>query len=221
MTKKTLLQTNIGLLLFTGIPAFISYVFYAALGHYLWPEYNRLTQDISSLGAEGAPNQEKLFPFITAYAVFLFIFVTVYVFASFYRNRTWGVKIGSILLLLMSVISKYGYSMFPLEGDKTQMTFQNMMHIVTTVLVVFLSIGALFSIAFGYRKRAESKRFGTFVLFSAIVFTLLGMTNPIGMGAGLNLLGLTERLAIYSLHLIIAVLGIWEAKSLLAGRKST
>lgn len=212
MKKEKVINFIASILLLTGMIAFISYVVYAAIGNYLWYEYNPITTDISSLSAVGAPNQEKLSPFLGVYGASLFVFVITYMAWTFNKKRHICVKIGSILLFLMAMVSKFGYSLFPLEGDKTQMTFQNSMHIVTTVFVVFLSIAALYLIAVGYQKRDETKKIGKVIIILATIFTVCGMTNPIGMGMNLNVLGLTERLAIYSLHFTIGIIGLWEAK---------
>lgn len=212
MKKEKVINFIASILLLTGMIAFISYVVYTAIGNYLWYEYNPITTDISSLSAVGAPNQEKLSPFLGVYGASLFVFVITYMVWTFNKKRHICVNIGSILLFLMAMVSKFGYSLFPLEGDKTQMTFQNSMHIVTTVFVVFLSIAALYLIAVGYQKRDETKKIGKVIIILATIFTVCGMANPIGMGMNLNVLGLTERLAIYSLHFIIGIIGLWEAK---------
>ncbi|WP_419725669.1 hypothetical protein [Terrisporobacter petrolearius] len=56
------------------------------------------------------------------------------------------------------------------------------------------------------------KELGNFILIMAIIITLCGMMNPISMKIGLNILGLTERLVIYSLQILIFVLSIYYTK---------
>ena len=211
MKRPLLIKRMAALLMLSGIIAFIAYLLYASIGNYLWEEYDPITTDISSLSAEGAPNQEILRPFISVYGIALLVFVVTYTFWNFHTKRNRIIKTGSILLLIMAIVTKYGYSLFPLEGDKTQMTFQNIMHLVVTVLVVFLSIGGLFCLSAGYRRVDKSRTFGKFMLAAAIVFTLLGFTNPVGIVGNLNILGVTERLTIYTLHFIIALVGLYES----------
>lgn len=209
MNKK--LNTIIGFLMLIGMLSFVIYISYAMLGNYLWAEYNPITTDISSLSAVGAPNQNILNPFIMIYGICFLTFTFTYTFWVFYDKKNRNFKIGAILLLLMSIISAFGYNLFPLVGDKTQMTFQNLMHILVTVAVVFLSIAALYFTAVGNLKNKERKKFGMVLIILATIFTVLGATNPIGMAMNLNILGLTERLAIYSLHFIIGIIGIYES----------
>ncbi|GHU81446.1 hypothetical protein AGMMS50284_1260 [Clostridia bacterium] len=205
-------KKRVQILLYSGIVAFAVYILYAAIGNYLWVEYNPITTDISSLAAVDAPNQTPLSILNTAYFVLFEIFMFTHTFWSFYSKKHVCVKIGAVFLLVMSIVSTIGYKLFPLSGDKTVMTFGNMMHIIVTVAVVFLSVAGLYLTAAGYLKRKNTKKFGKFMIIAATVFTILGLTNPIGMGAGLNVLGLTERAAIYSLHLVIGIIGIYEAQ---------
>lgn len=122
-----------------------------------------------------------------------------------FRKYHATVRIGWIIFLVMNLISMFGYSLFPLSGDKTVMTFENMMHIIVTVIVVITTIAAGFVLAVGYLKQEKMKRLGTFALIMAIVITITGALNPIGMANNLNILGLTERAVIYSLQFMMFV----------------
>ncbi len=211
MKTERVFEKVVAICLWSGILAFLFYIAYASIGSYMWKEYDPITTDISSLGAVGAPNQAALAPYLMMYGILFLIFVFTYSFWSFYRNYHVLIKMGSLLLIIMAVISKWGYEMFPLEGDKKVMTFQNSMHILVTVAVVFLSIAALLMISIGYKRREETRWFGSVLFILTIVFIFFGATNPIGMKQEWNVLGLTERLSIYSLHAILGMIGIAES----------
>lgn len=191
-----------------GMAGVVFYLIHTGLGRILWKEYNPVTMDISSLTAQNAPNADLLRVFTTIYGICMIVFVAGMI-AKAYRQYNKAVRAGYFILLAMELVSMFGYALFPLTGDKTVMTFQNMMHIVVTVIVVFTTIASGFFLAAGYRKEEGKKRLGNFLLFMAILITVTGMTNPIGMGAGLNILGLTERLVIYSVQLMIVVLSAY------------
>jgi len=118
-------------------------------------------------------------------------------------------KAGFIILLVMQLTSAIGYSLFPLTGDKTDMNFQNMMHIIVTVIVVFSTITFSFLVAFGYIKQEHTKKLGKITLVFAIFVTLFGLFNPISMGMQLNILGLTERLVIYTIQAFMFILSYY------------
>lgn len=191
-----------------GMIGVIAYLIHTFLGNILWEAYNPITMDISSLTAIGAPNAELLRIFTTIYGLAVILFVTGMVIKSF-RKYNKLTRAGYIILLTMELISLIGYGLFPLTGDKTVMTFQNMMHIIVTAVVVFSTIAFGFVLAAGYLKQAETKKLGKFVLIMAVVITLMGVINPISMGAGLNILGVTERLVIYSLQTLILFLSYY------------
>ena len=128
------------------------------------------------------------------------------------RKYHLGICTGYVVLLGMEVISLFGYTSFPLVGDKTVMNFQNMMHIAVTVAVVATTIASAFTLAYGYLVQEKIKNLGKFILIMAIIITLCGMMNPISMVMGLNILGLTERLVIYSLHILMFVLSFYYTK---------
>ena len=92
------------------------------------------------------------------------------------------------------------------------MNFQNMMHIAVTVAVVITTISSAFTLAYGYLSQEKMKNLGKFILIMAIIITLCGMMNPISMSMKLNIMGLTERLVIYSLQILIFVLSFYYTR---------
>ena len=191
-----------------GMVGAIFYLCHTFIGQLLWPEYNPITTDISSLTAVGAPNRNLLMIFTIIYGVATILFVIGMISISFYKYQS-AVRTGWIIFLVMNVVSIFGYSLFPLSGDKAQMTFNNMVHLAVTVIVVFTTITAGFVLAVGYIKQEKMKCLGTFVLVMAIIITITGLFNPIGIANGWNIMGLTERAVIYSLQLLIFVISAY------------
>lgn len=202
-----------------GMVGILFYLMHTILGRILWAGYNPVTMDISSLTAEGAPNAGLLRVLTTIYGLLMIVFSVGMVLKAF---RKFGglVRAGSVTLLVMEVVSMFGYMLFPLSGDKTVLTFGNLMHIIVTALVVLTTIACGFLLAAGFLKREKLTGLGRFTLVMAIVITLTGMTTPIGMASGWNLLGVTERLSIYSLQTMLFVLSAYFTFSKAEGRVS-
>lgn len=203
-----------------GMVSTVAYFTHVFLGQILWKEYNPITMDISSLTAVGAPNADLLNIFATIYGICFLLFAIGMVMTALkdYHSIT---KVGYIIFLFMAITTVVGYSIFPLTGDKTVMTFQNMMHIVVTVIVVFTTISSFFFIGFGYLKKEELKVLGVICLIAAVVITIFGALNPIGMTHGWNILGLTERMVIFPLQVFIFFLSfIYTFNSRLVDKKS-
>lgn len=190
-----------------GMVSSVVYFFHVFLGQLLWKEYNPITTDISSLTADGAPNADLLRTFTMIYGLCFLLFVLGLVVKAFKEYHTLT-KIGYIIFFLMALTTVAGYKLFPLSDDKNLMNFQNMMHIIVTVVVVFTTIFSLFFIAFGYLLKENLKVLGLICLITAVLITVFGVTNPIGMSMKLNILGLSERLVIFTLQAFVFFLSL-------------
>jgi len=191
-----------------GMVGVLFYFTHTILGNILWKEYNPITTDISSLTADGAPNAHLLKIFVFIYGICMILMVIGLIAKAFSQYHSM-LRIGYVILMIMQLISLFGYSLFPLTGDKTAMNFQNIMHIIVTVAVVFTTIASSFFISFGYLKQEKMKRLGKLSLVMAILITVFGMFNPISMNLQLNILGLTERLAIYTIQTLMFMLSYY------------
>lgn len=189
-----------------GMIGVIAYLIHTILGQILWNSYNPITTDISSLTAVGAPNRELLLIFTYIYGISMLLFIIGLIVKAF-RKYHFSLKTGYIIMFIMQLVSFVGYSLFPITGDKTEMNLQNLMHIIVTVIVVFTTIASSYFLSYGYLK--QKNKLGKFILIMAVVITITGLTNPIGMGLELNILGLTERLVIYSLQFMIFVISAY------------
>jgi hypothetical protein len=191
-----------------GMVGVLIYITHTTLGRILWKEYNPITMDISSLTAEGAPNAQLLRILTVFYGICMILFIMALIKKSFSEYHSL-LKAGYIVLLIMQITSVFGYNLFPISGDKTEMNFQNMMHIIVTVIVVFTTIASSFLIAFGYLKQEKMKGLGKFALVMAILITVFGVLNPISMSLKLNILGLIERLVIYTIQTFMFTLSYY------------
>lgn len=67
-------------------------------------------------------------------------------------------------------------------------------------------------ILFVYLSQEKMKNLGKFILIMAIIITLCGMMNPISMSMKVNIIGLRERLVIYTLQILIFVLSFYYTR---------
>lgn len=78
-----------------------------------------------------------------------------------------------------------------------------MMHLAVSGAVVLTTLLSLYLTAFGYLKKEKLKLLGGVSLAAAILMTVFGPMTPVGMASGWNILGVTERLTIFTLQLFI------------------
>ncbi len=191
-----------------GMVGVLFYFVHIVLGRILWTTYNPITSDISSLTADGAPNAQLLRVFTLLYGICMILFVVALIRKSFKQYHSL-LRTGYIILMIMQLTALFGYNLFPLSGDKTEMNFQNIMHIIVTIIVVFTTIASSFIISIGYLKQEKNIMLGKVTLVIAILITAFGALNPIGMGLQLNILGLTERLVIYTIQALMFILSYY------------
>lgn len=181
-----------------GMISVISYFIHIFLGQALWRTYNPITTDISSLTANGAPNAELLGIFTLIYGILFFLF-TLGMLDTAFQKYYKITKIGFLIFAIMGFVSLIGYALFPLSSDKLAMNFQNIMHILITAIVIITTILSLYLIGYGYLNKEKLKKLGKITLATATLIIVFGFLNPIAMGLQLNILGLTERLVIFTL----------------------
>jgi hypothetical protein len=191
-----------------GMIGALFYFAHTILGNILWEEYNKITTDISSLTADGAPNADLLRMLGLIYGICMTLMVLALIVRSF-SHYNGMLKSGYVILMIMQLTSMFGYSLFPLTGDKTEMNFQNIMHIVVTVIVVLTTIVSTFLISLGYLKIEKTKGLGKITLVIAILIALFGVLNPISVSLKLNIMGLTERLVVYTIQIFMFTLSYY------------
>ena len=114
-------------------------------------------------------------------------------------------RVGIYLFTIMEWVSAVGFGMFPLSDSGYAGTFQDKMHIFSTVMVVLLSIVSLVLIIIAGAKDKSCRSYG---IFAAIA---LGMMMVGAMGVNIvpkNYFGIIERFSVFAATGYNAVLGI-------------
>ena len=114
-------------------------------------------------------------------------------------------RVGIYLFTIMEWVSAVGFGMFPLSDSGYAGTFQDKMHIFSTVIVVLLSIVSLVLIIIAGAKDKSCRSYG---IFAAIA---LGMMMVGAMGMNIvpkNYFGVVERFSVFAATGYNAVLGI-------------
>ena len=138
--KKT--KNRVQWLALLGVVGTIFYFLHVILGEINYPGYNPLAQAVSDLTAATAPSKEIASAYSTVYALFTVVACTL--FCVFYQGRVNRVfRLGIYLFAVMEWASAVGYTLFPLSASGYAGSFQDIMHMVVTALVVLLSITSM------------------------------------------------------------------------------
>lgn len=198
--RKSLLQI-LGL---TGVISFLSYaaaVIFSPLGY---PGYDPMKQAVSDLSAANAPSLALWNALSSFYNVCEVLCATV-ACVGIQRKGTKILRIGVYLFAVMEWVSAVGYRAFPLSESGFAGTFQDVMHMVVTGVVVALSIASLTVIIIAGAKSKECRSYG---ICAAVA---LGMMLVGALGVKLvpaEYFGVVERFSVFAATGFNAALGL-------------
>jgi len=187
-----------------GIVALLSYTVAVVFSPLAYPGYNWMAQAVSDLSASNAPSLGLWNQLSSLYNICTLI-CAMMVCAGIQGKGSRLLRSGIYLFTAMEWISAVGFSMFPLSDSGYAGTFQDKMHILSTILVVLLSIVSLVMLIIAGVKRKEYRSFGVFA-GSALGMMLVG-------ALGMNIVpkeyfGVVERFSVFAAVGYNAVLGI-------------
>ncbi|ORX56506.1 hypothetical protein BCR36DRAFT_345652 [Piromyces finnis] len=192
----------------SGLIALISYTAAVIISPFYYPGYNWKKQAVSDLSADNAPSKSSWNRIASLYNVCSVVCCScVSIHISEKKQFSKIFKIGIYIFTIMQWISNVGYGSFPLsESGKDIITFQEIMHIIVTILVVLLSIISLICIIIAGFKKVE-ERIISILAFIALIMMFVG-----AVGQGIvpkEYFGIIERFSVFSAVGFNAILGIY------------
>lgn len=198
---KITLTQRLGLL---GIVSFLSYTAAVVFSPIAYPGYNRMAQAVSDLSAADAPSLALWNQLSAFYNACEIVCVTV-VCIGIQGQKTRLLRAGIYLFAVMEWISAVGYRMFPLSTGGYAGEFQDIMHMVTTGLVVLLSIASLTVIIVSGAKDKRCRSYGVCAA-AALGMMLVGAVGMKIVPAAY--FGVVERFSVFAATGFNAALGI-------------
>ena len=198
--RKSLSQ-KLGLL---GVVSFLSYTAAVVFAPLAYPGYNGMAQAVSDLSAANAPSLALWNQLSALYNTCEVVCVTV-VCIGIQGQKTRLLRSGIYLFAIMEWISAVGYRMFPLSDSGYAGAFQDVMHMIVTVLVVLLSIVSLTIIIIAGAKKKDCRSYGV------CAGVAIGMMLVGAMGMKIvpaEYFGVVERFSVFAATGFNAVLGI-------------
>lgn len=187
-----------------GIVAFLSYTAAVVFSPLAYPGYNWMAQAVSDLSAANAPSLRLWNQLSSLYNVSTLI-CAMMVCAGIQGRGSRILRLGIYLCTVMEWVSAVGFSMFPLSDSGYAGTFQDRMHIYSTIVVVLLSIISLVLIMIAGIKDKEYRLYG---VFAGIAFGMM-LVGAIGMNiVSKEYFGIVERFSVFAAVGYNAVLGV-------------
>lgn len=187
-----------------GIVAFLSYTAAVVFSPLAYPGYDWMAQAVSDLSASNAPSLRLWNQLSCIYNVCTLV-CAMMVCVGIQGRKTKLLRVGIYLFTLMEWVSAVGFGMFPLSDSGYAGTFQDQMHILSTVVVVLLSIVSLILIIIAGVKDKGCRSYGIF----AGIALLMMMVGALGMNiVPKEYFGVVERFSVFAATGYNAVLGV-------------
>ncbi len=192
----------------TGLAALLSYTAAVIFSPQAYPGYDWMAQAVSDLSAEDAPSRmlwDQLAAVYGTCSVVCAVCVSIYV--SERKTASKLFRTGIYLFAVMNWVSAVGYKMFPLADSGKEITsFQEVMHIIVTALVVLLSIASLICLILTGCRKSGVKGIG---IWAAIAFVMM-LVGAAGQGmVPPQYFGIVERFSVFAAVGFNAVLGLY------------
>lgn len=189
-----------------GMISSILYILHVLIGGLLWDGYSHIVQPISDLTSMGAPNRMLLLIITNLYGILAIVFATVfYLQIKIIKNKP--LSFGILFLVIMEIISFVGYFLFPLEVAGVEvLTFQSMMHIFVTIIVVFTTIGFTLVTGIAFLRIQRTIKLGIFILICGVIIIVSGVATGAIIANGNPITGLIERINIFTLQAMIFII---------------
>lgn len=187
-----------------GIVSFFSYTAAVIFSPLAYPGYNWMVQAVSDLSAANAPSLQLWNQLSSLYNVSTLV-CAMMVCAGIQGRGSRILRLGIYLFTAMEWVSAVGFSMFPLSDSGYAGTFQDRMHIFSTIVVVLLSIISLVLIIIAGIKDKAYRLYGAFAGIA------LGMMLVGAMGMNMvpkAYFGVVERFSVFAAVGYNAVLGV-------------
>ena len=198
--KKSLIQ-KLGLL---GVVSFLSYTAAVVFAPLAYPGYNWMAQAVSDLSAANAPSLALWNQLSALYNACEVVCATV-VCIGIQGQKTKLLRSGIYLFAIMEWISAVGYRMFPLSSSGYAGAFQDVMHMVTTALVVLLSIVSLTVIIVA---GVQNRGCRSYAVCAAVALAMM-LVGAMGMKiVPAEYFGVVERFSVFAATGFNAALGI-------------
>lgn len=177
-----------------GVVALLSYTAAVVFSPLAYPDYDWMAQAVSDLSAANAPSLRLWNQLSCLYNVCTLV-CAMMVCAGIQGRKTKLLRVGVYLFTLMDWVSAVGFGMFPLSDSGYAGTFQDQMHILSTVVVVLLSIVSLILIIIAGVKDKGCRSYGIF----AGIALLMMMVGAFGMNiVPKEYFGVVERFSVFA-----------------------
>ncbi len=193
------------LLYYAGFGAGIMYLVGDLVGGLITPDYSYIKNAVSELIQSGAERRLFLSSFLFLHALMIILF-SVGVLAEHPYDLSKPIFVGGILLLSVGTSHALSSSIFPQDPVGAESTFPGVMHLILVGITVVSIIVLMPLLGVGVDRLYGWRHFLMFTILCLVVILISGVSSPIVISKGIELMGLTERITGYTFYVWMFVL---------------
>ena len=188
-----------------GILSPIFFVLVDIIGGMITPDYSRIINAVSELTQAGSENIYLLSSLFFISAV-MGIGFGIGIVTEFSYSRSKLIFSGGILIIINGIFSGLTGTIFPMDPFNVDITFAGTLHIILTVLNALMIMLLIPMMGIGFYRERQWVSFRLYSIITLLIIVIFGGSTPVLMMNDIGLLGLFERIVIYSYLLWFFVL---------------
>ena len=196
------------LLLLSGMLAAVVYAGTVILGGLIRPGYSHLSEAISELVAEGAPNRSLLSSLFLIYNLLLSAFGLGIFLKT--KDQPRGQKSGYLGSLALVLVGMAGISMelaFPQDPGGIPTTFAGTMHLIMAGVASLGTMIGVLMLGLWFRNFSDLNGLAAYSIVSAAVIFISGGLTAAAMANNFPFFGILQRITIGAFILWLFVVG--------------
>jgi hypothetical protein len=196
-----------GILYYAGMGAGIFYLLGDLVGGFITPNYSYIRNAVSELIQSGADNRTFLSSFLFLHAIMIVLF-SIGLLGHHQFSQSISIFIGGILLLAVGISHLLSSSIFPMDPVGAKSTFPGVMHLIFVGITVISTFILMPLLGIGLSRLYEWRFFLTFTFVCLGIIIISGISSPIVIRRGIEVMGLTERITGYSFYVWMFALAV-------------
>ena len=194
-----------GLLYYAGFGAGIMYLVGDLVGGFITPNYSYVKNAVSELIQSGAEHRTFLSSFLFLHALMIVLF-SIGILSEHPYELSKSIFIGGILLLAVGTSHALSSSIFPQDPVGAESTFPGVMHLILVGITVVAIVVLMPLLGVGFDRLYGWRHFAIFTVLCLAVIIVSGVSSPVVIRKGIELMGLTERITGYTFYVWMFVL---------------
>lgn len=189
----------------SGLAGALLYLLADIIGHLIEPGFIFISNPVSELSETGADHRLLFGVILVSSSIMGVVFgITILSKYKFKENKL--IFIGGSLLGVMSLCTTLTATIFPMDPVGSDATIPGIMHLVLVGISVLMIFPAVILLGIGIKRKYGLTWFRNYSLITLGILIISGGSSPFIVNNMEHLMGLAERINVYTFYLWIVIM---------------